>query len=148
VLNNILKWSDRDPESPNVLRPGRKSGTMMSPTQVFRDGAFELSIGTPGSYGILQTTLQMLLNHLDFGMNIQAAIEAPRVRAFERTRVDAETRIAPETLDGLRALGHDVHPEESWTWHVGGGHGVAIDPDTGVLTGGADPRRDGVSVAF
>ena len=40
VLNNILKWSDRDPPSPNVLKPGRKAGTMMSPTQVFRDGAF------------------------------------------------------------------------------------------------------------
>ena len=44
-----------------------------------------LGIGTPGSYGILQTTLQMLLNALDFGMSVQAAIEAPRVRAFERT---------------------------------------------------------------
>src|SRR5439155_1745973 len=62
VLNNILKWMDRDPRSPNVVRPGRKAGTMMSPTQVFRDGVFRLSVGTPGSYGILQTTPQMLLN--------------------------------------------------------------------------------------
>src|SRR5207249_7732255 len=42
VLNNILKWMDRAPESPNVLGPGRKAGTMMSPTQVFQDGAFEI----------------------------------------------------------------------------------------------------------
>ena len=62
MLNNILKWMDRDPASPNVLKPGRKAGTMMSPTQVFGDGAFLLSIGTPGSYGILQTQPQMLLN--------------------------------------------------------------------------------------
>src|SRR5262249_26865766 len=55
VLNNILKWMDRDPTSPNVVQPGKKAGTMMSPTQVFRDSAFALSIGTPGSYGILQT---------------------------------------------------------------------------------------------
>src|SRR5207249_6521432 len=67
VLNNILKWVDRAPESPNVLRAGRKAGTMMSPTQVFQDGAFVMSIGTPGSYGILQTTPQMLLNVLEIG---------------------------------------------------------------------------------
>jgi gamma-glutamyltranspeptidase / glutathione hydrolase len=81
-------------------------------------------------------------------MDIQAAIEAPRVRAFERTLVDAESRISAETLDSLRARGHEVNELEGWTWKVGGGHGVAIDPDTGVLTGGADPRRDGISVAF
>src|SRR5919201_3820710 len=46
VLNNILKWMDRDPASPNVLRQGRQAGTRMSTTQVFRDGAFLLSIGT------------------------------------------------------------------------------------------------------
>src|SRR5262249_60733800 len=82
VLNNILKWMDRDPASPNVLRPGRKAGTMMSPTQVFRDGAFAVSIGTPGSYGILQTQPQMILNALEVGWNVQDAIEAPRVRVY------------------------------------------------------------------
>src|SRR5207249_1585279 len=97
VMNNILKWMDRDPESPNVLRAGRRAGTMMSPTQVFRDGAFVMSIGTPGSYGILQTTPQMLLNVLEFGMNVQEAIEAPRVRVYGDRLVDAEARIAAET---------------------------------------------------
>src|SRR5207248_5284144 len=52
VLNNILKWMDLDPASPNAVRAGRKAGTMMSPTQRIRDGAFALSSGTPGSYGI------------------------------------------------------------------------------------------------
>ena len=85
VLNDILKWMDRDPASPNVLRPGKKAGTMMSPTQVFKDGAFALSIGTPGSYGILQTQPQMLLNVLEFGLNVQEAIEVPRVRDLPRS---------------------------------------------------------------
>ena len=89
-----------------------------------------LGIGTPGSFGILQTTLQMLINKLDFGMNIQASIEAPRVRAFEGTLVDAESRISAETLGQLRARGHDINELEGWTWKVGGGHGVAVDPDT------------------
>ena len=62
----------------------------MAPCIVTRDGKPLLGIGTPGSYGIPQTTLQMLLNALDFGMNVQAAIEAPRARTFEGTLVDAE----------------------------------------------------------
>ncbi len=94
VLNNILKWMDLDPASPNLLRPGRKAGTMMSPTQVFRSGSFALSMGTPGSYGILQTQAQMLLNVLDFDLNVQEAIEAPRVRAYRDRLVDVEARIA------------------------------------------------------
>ena len=76
-------------------------------------------------------------------MNVQAAIEAPRVRAFEGTRVDAEARIGPEVLDDLRTRGHEMNVLEPWTWKVGGGHGVARDPSSGVLMGGADPRRDG-----
>src|SRR5438132_11004457 len=67
VLNNILKWMDLDPASPNVVKPGRKAGTMMSPTQVFSEGMFRVSVGTPGSYGILQTQPQMQLNVLEFG---------------------------------------------------------------------------------
>jgi len=148
VLNNILKWMDRDPASPNVLRPGRKAGTMMSPTQVFRDGAFALSVGTPGSYGILQTQPQMLLNALEFGMNIQEAIEASRVRVYRDRVVDAEGRVAAETREGLARRGHEVNVIDDWSWVVGGGQGIARDPESGALMAGADPRRDGYALAI
>ena len=148
VLNNILKWMDRDAGSPNVVRPGRKAGTMMSPTQVFRDGAFLVSIGTPGSYGILQTTPQMLLNILEFGMNVQEAIEAPRVRVYRDRLIDAEARIATDVCDGLARRGHDVNEIADWSWIVGGGQGVMRDPESGALMAGADPRRDGYAVAI
>jgi gamma-glutamyltranspeptidase/glutathione hydrolase len=148
VLNNILKWSDRDPESPNVLKPGRKSGTMMSPTQVFRDGAFELSIGTPGSYGILQTQPQMLLNFLEFGLNLQEAIEAPRIRVYRDRLLDAESRIAETTRAELGRRGHQVNVIDDWSWVVGGGQGIARDPESGALMAGADPRRDGYALAI
>jgi gamma-glutamyltranspeptidase/glutathione hydrolase len=148
VLNNILKWMDRDPASPNALRPGRKAGTMMSPTQVFRDGAFLLSIGTPGSYGILQTTPQMLLNVLEFGMNVQEAIEAPRVRVYRDRLVDAEPRIDPGTRAALTDRGHQVNAIDEWSWIVGGGQGIARDPESGALMAGADPRRDGYALAI
>jgi gamma-glutamyltranspeptidase/glutathione hydrolase len=148
VLNNILKWADRDPASPNVLRPGRKSGTMMSPTQVFRDGAFRLSVGTPGSYGILQTQPQMLLNVLEFGLNVQEAVEAPRVRAYRDRLIDAEARIDEPTRAGLAARGHQVHVIDDWSWIVGGGQAIARDPDSGALMAAADPRRDGYALAI
>ena len=148
VLNNILKWMDRDPESPNVLRAGRKAGTMMSPTQIFRDGAFVMSIGTPGSYGILQTTPQMLLNVLEFGMNIQEAIEAPRVRVYRDRLIDAESRIPAGTRTALAGRGHQVNEIPEWSWIVGGGQGIVRDRESGVLMAGADPRRDGYALAI
>jgi gamma-glutamyltranspeptidase/glutathione hydrolase len=147
VLNNILKWMDRDPASPNVLRPGKKAGTMMSPTQVFRDSAFAISIGTPGSYGILQTQPQMLLNLIEFEMNIQEAIEAPRVRVYRDRVVDAEARIEAATQEGLVRRGHDVNVIDEWSWVVGGGQGITRDAESGALMAGADPRRDGYALA-
>jgi gamma-glutamyltranspeptidase/glutathione hydrolase len=148
VLNNILKWTDLHPESPNRLRPGRKAGTMMSPTHVYRDGTFCLSIGTPGSYGILQTQPQMLLNALEFDMNVQEAIEAPRVRAYRDRLVDAEGRIPAETREDLARRGHRVNPLEEWSWVVGGGQGIARDLESGAFSAGADPRRDGYGLAL
>jgi gamma-glutamyltranspeptidase/glutathione hydrolase len=147
VLNNILRWMDRHPESPNVLRPGRKAGTMMSPTQVFAGGDFRLSIGTPGSYGILQTQPQMLLNVLEFDLNVQEAIEAPRVRAYRDRLIDAEARVPDAVRAGLAARGHQVNVLDDWSWVVGGGQGIARDPDSGALMAGADPRRDGYALA-
>jgi gamma-glutamyltranspeptidase / glutathione hydrolase len=148
VLNNILKWTDLDPASPNVLRGGKKAGTMMSPVQAFRDGTFALSVGTPGSYGILQTQPQMLLNVLEFGMNIQEAIEAPRVRVYRDRLVDAEARITPETREALGRRGHQINALDDWSWVVGGGQGIARDPESGALMAGADPRRDGYALAI
>jgi gamma-glutamyltranspeptidase/glutathione hydrolase len=148
VLNNILKWSDLDPQSPNAVKPGRKAGTMMSPTQVFKDGAFVLSVGTPGSYGILQTQPQMLLNALEFDMNIQEAIEAPRIRVYRDRLLDAESRISEAVRAGLAARGHQVNVLDDWSWVVGGGQGIARDPESGALMGGADPRRDGYALAI
>jgi gamma-glutamyltranspeptidase/glutathione hydrolase len=148
MLNNMLFWTDLDPGSPAVLRPGARLQTRMSPTQVFRDGAFLLSIGTPGSFGILQTTPQMILNVLEFDMLMQEAIEAPRVRVYRDRLVDVEGRVPPETREALAARGHQVNVVDDWSWVVGGGQGIRRDPESGALQGGADPRRDGYALAI
>ena len=121
---------------------------MMSPTQVYRDGAFCLSIGTPGSYGILQTQPQMLLNVLEFGFNVQEAIEAPAVRVYRDPLVGTEARICVVTWNALERRGHRINVIEDWSWVVGGGQGIARDPESGALMAGADPRRDGYALAI
>jgi gamma-glutamyltranspeptidase/glutathione hydrolase len=148
VLNNLLDWQDVDAASPNRLTPGRRVGTNMAPMQIARDGAFCMSIGTPGSFGILQTTPQMIFNALRFGMNIQEAIEAPRVRVYRDRLVDVEARVPAEVRDELARRGHRVNVVDDWSWIVGGGQGIIRDPESGALQGGADPRRDGYAIAL
>jgi gamma-glutamyltranspeptidase / glutathione hydrolase len=146
LLNNLLMWNDLDPKSPNVLAPHRKVETRMAPVQVFQGGNLIAALGTPGSYGIPQTTTQMLLNLLVYGMDIQEAIEAPRVRVYVDRTVDAEARIPAAVRAALEARGHVIRVLPDYSWVVGGGQGVTRDPATGTLAGGADPRRDGYAM--
>jgi gamma-glutamyltranspeptidase/glutathione hydrolase len=148
LLNNLLMWSDLDSKSPNALLPDRAVETRMAPVQVFREGRILLGLGTPGSYGIPQTTAQMLLNVLEYGMDIQAAIEAPRVRVYRDRTVDVEARIPAAVREALAGRGHALRELPDWSWVVGGGQGVFVDPATGTLMGGADPRRDGYAMGW
>jgi len=148
VLNNLGYWFDLDPASPNVLAGGKQIEMCMSPAAIFQNDALLMVIGTPGSFGILQTTPQMISNVLDHGFSIQAAIEAPRFRTYEGTRIEIEGRVPEQVRLELEDRGHDVQVIDDWSWLVGGGQGILIDPDTGVLTGGADPRRDGYAMGW
>jgi gamma-glutamyltranspeptidase/glutathione hydrolase len=143
TLNNFLYWADVQPGSPNRSKPGAHLPICMAPSLSLADGKPVLALGTPGSYGILQTQVQALVQHVDFGHAVQSAIEQPRCRLLDGTTVHVETRIRPEVVSALRYRGHGVVPAEPWTMLVGGMHGISIDPTTGVKTGGADPRRDG-----
>jgi gamma-glutamyltranspeptidase/glutathione hydrolase len=148
MLNNFGYWFDFDPESPNVIGPGRNIEMCMAPAAIVRDGKLFSVIGTPGSFGILQTTPQMISNLIDHGYSIQAAIEAPRIKATTDTKLEIETRVPVEARDGLTALGHDLQLIGDWSTLVGGGQGIMIDPDTGAFCAGADPRRDGYALAW
>lgn len=149
-LNNMCLWFEIDPASnhPNCVAPGKRVDFCVAPIQVFRDGAFTLSIGTPGSYGILQTTVQMLVHLLDFGMTIQEALECPRFRYFEDRRVEMEDRFSAAVRQEMAALGHQIDSIGDWSPSVGGGQGIFHEPGSGVYQGGADPRRDGYAVGF
>lgn len=149
ALNNFMRWFDREPASPNVIGPAKKNEMCVSPAQVWDADGLRLLIGTPGSYGILQTTPQMIMNILDHQMNVQAAIEAPRVKTGSSGFVvDAENRIAPEVVAELERRGHQFNFLGDWSTGVGGGQGIMVDGTTGSFMGGADPRRDGYALGW
>ncbi|MCP5150345.1 MAG: gamma-glutamyltransferase [Ectothiorhodospiraceae bacterium] len=147
-MNNFLNWGDRDPASPNFLAAGGAMAMCLAPTLSLRDdGEPVLALGTPGSYGILQTTPQVLVSHVDHDLPLPLAIEAPRGRAWDGRLLHVESRVEASVVEDLRARGHDAQFVDAWTMRVGGFHGVCRDPDSGALEGAADPRRDGYAVA-
>ena len=151
LLNNFVWWTEIDPtcNTPNLIAPGKRWSCCMSPVQVFHpDGRFWFSIATPGSEGILHTTVQMLLNILVFNADIQSAIEAPRFRVWEGTRLQIEERIPAAIRQELTARGHSLEPVGDWSYYVGGGQAVMIDPASGARLSAADPRRDGYALAW
>ena len=148
-LNNFIYWFDYLPESPNVIAPHKRIEMCVSPCQIWKDGRVFAVLGTPGSHGILQTTAQVILNLIEHGMNIQAAIEAPRIRLeHPGTDVGVESRIPPEVRNTLAERGHDVRLLPDWTALVGGAQGIVIDSEEGSFMGGADPRRDGYAIGI
>jgi gamma-glutamyltranspeptidase/glutathione hydrolase len=146
-LNNFLYWAEVNPKSPNRTPPGAELPICMAPTLATRDGVPVLALGTPGSYGILQTQAQAYVQHVDFGLPLQDAIEAPRARLWDGTFVQVEGRVPAAVVAELQRRGHDAQSFVDWTMKVGGMQAVAVDPLTGVMTGAADPRRDGYAVA-
>lgn len=142
-LNDFGWWFDLNPESPNYIRPDTPVEQCLSPCMVLERGQLKMTIGTPGGHGIPQTSSQMLLNILDFGMEVQEAIEAPRVRVFAGHHVDIESRVEPHIRAELEGYGHALTVLPPYFWGVGGGQGIRVEPDSGAFIGGADPRRDG-----
>lgn len=152
-LNNSLYWGDLDPAATNPLTPGADLALPMAPAIATRDDRPVLLLAAPGSYGISQSQAQVLVQHVDFRLPVQDAIEAPRARLWDGRRVEAESRIARTTLEALRGRGHEVEGGAAWSPVTGGVQAIAIDrmrdpasrdeAGSGVATGGADPRREG-----
>ena len=147
-LNNMGSFFELDEGSPNQIGPWKRVDFVVAPTQTFKDGKFHLSIGTPGGFGILQTTPQMLMNVLEYGMNVQQAIEAPRFKYTLGTHVLMEERFPWHVRRALELRGHEVEVVEAFSRSVGGAQGIQMDQEQGTFQGGADPRRDGGAVGF
>ncbi len=138
------------PGHPNALAGGKRPYHTIIPAMALRGGRLWLSFGVMGGFMQPQGHLQVLVNLVDYGLDPQAALDAPRFRVDERggPQVAIETGVPLKTRKRLAALGHDVEAETNLDIGFGGGQVIAVDPENGVLWAGSDPRKDGCAVGF
>lgn len=134
-----------DSEHPNALAPRKRSYHTILPAMAFKNRRPWLSFGVVGGFMQPQGHLQLLSSIIDHGMSVQAAIEAPRFRFFERDQVALEANVPESTWNALASRGHMLIAGDG---NFGGAQAILIDPETGYLFGGSDPRKDGYAQGF
>jgi len=134
----------------NAIAPGKRPLSSMTPTLVLKDGKLVLVTGSPGGPTIINTVLQVILNVVDHGMPVAQAVEAPRIHhqwmpdELTYERFGAST----DTLGLLTTKGHAVHERQSYEGsYQGDAESIAIDPQTNLRLGAADPRRSDARAA-
>jgi len=127
----------------NAIQPRKRPLSSMTPTIVTRGGKLELVLGTPGGPTIINSVLQVLVNVVDFGMNVQDAVDFPRIHhQWLPDRLVMEPGFSPDTIALLKARGHQIKM-------VGGiGEMAAIQARDGWLEGAADPRTEGTARGY
>ena len=155
LLNNEMDNFNVNPGKPddagiiqgeaNAIAPDKRMITAMAPTMVFQKGKLFLVTGSPGSSRIISTVLQVITNVIDHKMNIQEAVNAPKVHhEWMPDELRIEKGISPDTVKILKDMGHNVVLHGP----MGAATSVLIDPVTQVRYGAADPRRDGLALGY
>jgi gamma-glutamyltranspeptidase / glutathione hydrolase len=131
----------------NAVGPGKRMLSSMTPTVVTKGARTVLVLGSPGGSHIITTVLQVVLNVLDFKMNVQQAVDAPRFHhQWTPDVVTIEQQGFPaDVLTSLQAMGHTTRVASE---DMGEVHAIAIDPSTGVRYGASDPRGEGVTLGY
>ena len=154
VLQNRGACFSLDPAHPNRLEPGKRPLHTLIASLAFKDGRLWQVVGCMGADGQPQIHLQVYTALIDFGLDIQQAVEAPRWLAGRFALGDArevlnmEGRFAPATVAELARRGHEINRWEAWNELAGHAHGITIDPGSGARVGGADPRSDGAAIGY
>lgn len=155
TMNNRLAAFFLDPGHPNALAPGKRTAHTLNSYMLFREDRPFVAGGTPGADDQVQVSFQVISNLIDHGMSLQEAIEAPRWSSVPGTQpqditsvyeLQMEDRFPGELVEGLKSKGHAVSLAGPWSF--GSTSAVLLDPESGVLCGGADPRRDGHTAAW
>jgi gamma-glutamyltranspeptidase/glutathione hydrolase len=158
IPSNRGSQSRPDPKHPCGVAPGKRPRLTPNPAMVVTDKGGVMPFGTPGGDVQIQAMLQVMVNILHFGMEVQEAIEAPRVASYSFPssfapfdyfpgRLAVEDAIPQATRDALAAKGHEVKDWPHRTWLAGTVEVVLSNPETGLLAAGADPRRPAYAIA-
>ena len=150
LMNSRLLGFNLEEGHPNCLAPGKRPVHTLNQYVVHKDGEAVLVGGTPGAHWQVQTNLQILTNVLDFGLDLQTAIEAPRFTIGDQLEtgsltVKIESRLGEQVIGELRDLGHEI--EVIGPWDSGGAvQLIARDPASGMYRGATEVRRPGNAV--
>jgi len=151
VLQNRGAGFSLEPGHPNRLEPGKRPFHTIIPAMVFRDGRLLMSYGVMGGDIQPQGHAQVMVNLLDRGLNLQQAIDAPRVRYISGRDVMMEDGLTQSVINALIARGHQRALPPPGILHralMGGGQAIMIDPATGALLGASDVRKDGMALGY
>ena len=157
ILNNEMDDFSIAPDTPNAyglvdtrganaVEPLKRPLSSMTPTIQVKDGKPMMVTGSPGGPRIITTTLLTILNVIDYGMNIQEAVAAPRFHhQWVPNKLFLEPEFPTDVVDALEERGHEVDVSgRRWS----SAQSIIIDPDSGLMTGGSDPRADGAAVPY
>ena len=133
-----------DPAHPNAIGPSKRPLHTLVPALATRDGRCELAFGVMGGHYQAMGHAHFVVNTVDYGMDLQAALEHPRV-FFAGDVTEIERGISASAIEGLRARGHDVQLRQL---PFGGGQAIRIDWERGVLIGASDHRKDGCALGY
>jgi gamma-glutamyltranspeptidase/glutathione hydrolase len=154
LFSDEMRHLHLDPDDPSRLQPGKRSRSNQSPIIVLNpDGKPFMAIGTPGNDGIWQRLVQVIVNVIDFDMDIQTAITEPRMiyggnqetGTEMRPIFKVENRIPESVMEALKAKGYEIKSVKDDDGRV---NGIIIDPRTGFRMGGADPRENGYAMGW
>ena len=154
VLQNRGSYFSLDPASPNKVEPGKIPLHTLIASLAIRDGKPWGVIGCMGADGQPQIHLQTYVSLIDYGLNIQEALEAPRFLSGRfalgeaRDTLHVEARFPAQTINELARRGHLIDRWGDWNEAAGHAHGILIAPEGGVRVGGADPRSDGAALGY
>jgi oxamate amidohydrolase len=153
LLQNRGAFFSLDDNHPNRLEPGKRTFHTLIPAMLFRDDEPHLVYGTMGGEGQPQTHAAMVTRLVDFGYDVQQAIEAPRwlmgrTWGTESRDLSLEGRISDEVVRELELRGQPVKMLARWDDNMGHAQAIRIDRTNGFLEGGADPRGDGLALGF
>jgi gamma-glutamyltranspeptidase / glutathione hydrolase len=129
----------------NAIGPGKRPLSAMTPTIVLKDGKLFLVLGSPGGPTIITTVANVLIGVVDFSLDIQEAVNAPRFHhQWLPDGILIEDRLSPDTMNVLRSKGHKLKVEHFW----GDGECIMVDPKTGERLAGTDGRNNGKAVGY